>query len=422
MTSETIHNPDRFMADFRQILAQGRKRVGLLIGAGAPLSITIDKATGKLSATGQPLIPAVAGLTKIVIESLTGEYKSAVSAIVSELGSEANIEAILSRVRLLECAIGKNKINGLDGQGYKTLGFLICDSIGAQVQAPLPNEPNPYTELVSWVSGAVRQHPVEVFTTNYDLLMEEAFERARVPYFDGFSGGHAPFFDAASVAGDDLPPRWARLWKLHGSLGWALENSNIVRGRGKGATQLIYPDHLKYDHIQKQPYTALFERLKQFLLTPDSLLIALGFSFADAHVSAVVEESLAANANAAVFAFQYQPLDKEPLACALARNQPNVSVYAEDGAVIRGIAGPWKPGDPPKNWEEIRKTFWAPRKAAGANVFTLGDFKEMARFFALSQSSDVQSAIQAESMPDAETPKSPPPASKKEPPPKKEAA
>ena len=29
----TFHNPDRFMSDLRQILSQGRKRIGLLIGA-----------------------------------------------------------------------------------------------------------------------------------------------------------------------------------------------------------------------------------------------------------------------------------------------------------------------------------------------------------------------------------------------------
>jgi hypothetical protein len=32
----SIHNPDQYMANLRQIIAQGRKRVGLLVGAGAP--------------------------------------------------------------------------------------------------------------------------------------------------------------------------------------------------------------------------------------------------------------------------------------------------------------------------------------------------------------------------------------------------
>jgi hypothetical protein len=39
---DTVHNPDRFMADLRQILSQGRKRIGILIGAGGPLSVRVD--------------------------------------------------------------------------------------------------------------------------------------------------------------------------------------------------------------------------------------------------------------------------------------------------------------------------------------------------------------------------------------------
>lgn len=32
----SVHNPDQYMASLRQIIAQGRKRIGLLVGAGAP--------------------------------------------------------------------------------------------------------------------------------------------------------------------------------------------------------------------------------------------------------------------------------------------------------------------------------------------------------------------------------------------------
>lgn len=74
-------------------------------------------------------------------------------------------------------------------------------------------------------------------------------------------------------------------------------------------TELVYPDHLKYDLTQKQPYAALFERLKRFLLTPDTVLLTIGFSFRDAHICAVLGEALAMNANAAVIALQFQALN-----------------------------------------------------------------------------------------------------------------
>lgn len=376
------------MSDLRQILTQGRKRLGLLVGAGAPLSIRVD-AENHLSSSGKPLIPGVEELTRTALTGLEATNDAAAKAIQANLGKTANIETILSRVRLLEQALGNITVNGLDGPGYGALGKSICEKIGGVVGANLPKDRNAYTELISWVSGTQRSSSVEIFTTNYDLLFEEAFERARAPYFDGFSGGNAPFFDPVTVAGDDLPARWSRLWKLHGSIGWALEDGAVVRGRGRSATQLVYPDHLKYDLTQKQPYSSLFERLKRFLLTPDTLLMATGFSFRDAHICAVLDEALAMNSNTSVFAFQYQSLDAETPACRLAYDHPNLSVYAADGAVINGVRGNWRFGEMAKNWEEIRASFWGPKWAGQPPSFLLGDFAHFTRFCALAQATDL---------------------------------
>lgn len=376
------------MSDLRQILSQGRKRIGLLVGAGAPLAIRVD-ANNILSNTGKPLIPGVEELTQTVMAGLEGKQAAAAGAIQADLGAKSNIETILSRIRLLEKALGTTLVNELDGTAYGELGKTICGKIGQVVGAELPKGRSAYTELVAWVSGTLRENAVEVFTTNYDLLFEEAFERARAPYFDGFSGGNAPFFDPVTVAGDDLPARWSRLWKLHGSIGWALEDGAVVRGRGRDATQLVYPDHLKYDLTQKQPYSSLFERLKRFLLTPDTLLLTTGFSFRDAHICAVLDETLAMNANTAVFAFQYQSLEEETPACRLAYDRPNLTVYAADGAVVNGIPGKWRLGELAKNWEDIRASFWGPRRIAEPPALLLGDFAHFARFCALAQATDL---------------------------------
>jgi hypothetical protein len=66
----TVHNPDRFMSELRTIVAQGRKRIGLLIGAGAAASLPNVE-------NGQPLIPAIDGITKLAIEALDGKYLEA---------------------------------------------------------------------------------------------------------------------------------------------------------------------------------------------------------------------------------------------------------------------------------------------------------------------------------------------------------
>ncbi len=137
-------------------------------------------------------------------------------------------------------------------------------------------------------------------------------ERAHSPDFDGFTGAGEPFFDPSTVAKNDLPSRWTRIWKLHGSLGWSTNSRNdIIRVGGPTATDLVFPEHLKYEQTKKAPYSALFDRLGAFLSTPDTLLIATGFSFADFHVSARIDECLTANPSASLFAFQFRPLDEK---------------------------------------------------------------------------------------------------------------
>lgn len=386
----TVHNPDRFMVDLRQILSQGRKRIGLLIGAGAPASVRVND-KNEIDEGGQPLIPDVKTLTAMVLNGLKADDQKIISQLVKDLEPNPNIEAVLTRVRQLSRAIGSVQVHGLDSDGYSSLAARMCDEIGNAVSKELPKQPTPFGELVAWIGGTHRQHPVELFTPNYDLLLEECFERARLPYFDGFSGAHRPFFDPASITDDQLPSRWSRLWKLHGSLGWRVDGDTIVRTGDRNTTELIYPDHLKYEQVSRQPYSALFERLRAFLTTPDSLLVCSGFSFSDAHICAVLDEALAANTHTAVLAFQYRALADEAPAVSLALRRPNLSVYARDGAVIFGVKGAWKTGQSPTDeWESIRQTFWQYQSGNAPAEFLLGDFAKLARFFAMAHTTEVQ--------------------------------
>ncbi|MCY3861772.1 MAG: SIR2 family protein [bacterium] len=393
MQEDVIHNPDQYMADLRHILSQGRKRIGLLIGAGAPTAIRIDEKGCTVDNGGSPLIPDVAGLTDAVMCSLPEPDKDIVEKLKLDLDEPINIETILTQIRKLSQAIGSAKIHGLDSNGYEELAKRVCEGIGEIVKAELPSNSNPYSDVASWISGTTRSHAIEIFTPNYDLLIEEALERVHAPYFDGFSGSFRPFFDAASVATDLLPSRWTRLWKLHGSLGWETLDDTVVRTGTRKATQLIYPDHLKYDQIARQPYSALFERLRSFLTTPDTLLLTCGFSFLDAHICAVVKEAMSANPHSAVFAFQFRDLEEEMAVSSIAHSHPNVSVYARDGAIVNGIEGRWEPGQPPnEEWEAIRHTFW--KATTGSREFLLGDFAKLARFLALTRARRLNEAIE----------------------------
>ncbi len=374
--TNTVHNPDQYMFDFKHIISHGRKKIGILVGAGAPVSVNIGKAD-----TYEPLIPNVAGLTELIRAGLQGEFKSAFESIEKQI-LNPNIELVLSRIRALAEVIGESEVCGLNAEGFQSLSQKICELIYEIVNKPLPAGENPFSDSISWINGINRSHAVEIFTTNYDLLFEEAMERSRTPYFDGFAGSKIPFFDPSSISNNDLPTRWVRLWKLHGSIGWSKsESGEIVRSntdKDRGST-MVYPSHIKYDQTQSAPFSSLFERLRNFLLEPDTLLICSGFSFADAHISAKLSECMSANPSTAVIALQYQNLDKETYASDLASRCPNMSVYCRDGAIINGIKALWKLGDPPsKNWELIRAEYW------NGGEFLLGDFKLLARFLALS--------------------------------------
>lgn len=375
----TVHNPDQYMMELRTIVAQGRKRLGFLIGAGAAAGL-------KKPGTTDPLIPAIKQLTKLVLDDLPEEFAPAIKAILDK-DANANIEAILSRVRTLSRVLDNDEVAGLNGEGYGKLSEEICTRIGKAVNVRLPSGETPFRHLVNWITGTDRDHPIEIFTTNYDLLFEEAMESSQAPFFDGFAGAREPFFDGVAVEHNDLPARWTRLWKLHGSVGWkAGENQETIRTGETSATHLIFPEHQKYDQTQKAPYVALFDRLQAFLRTPDTLLIASGFSFFDTHVSAKVDEALAANPTASVFAFQYGGLAHHDAAARIASRRPNFSVYASDKAIINGVTGDWRPGDPPsRDWAPIRSSYWG-GGGEDASRFLLGDFSALAQFLALSKS------------------------------------
>jgi len=397
--SVSVHNPDQYMAALRTIVAQGRKRVGLLIGAGAPAGMERDDGT-------RPLIPAVAGLTDLVLKAIEPTYGAQIAGVKADLVKH-DIESILTRLRSLGTVIGTAQVHGLNGDGYQKMAEAICEQIGAIVNVPLPTKTSAYSELVSWITGASREFPVEIFTTNYDLLLEEAFERAKAPYFDGFTGSREAFFDPASVSGKDLSPRWTKLWKLHGSLGWkANAAGEVVRTGSPDATHLVFPEHLKYEQTQKAPYAALLDRLRSFLATEDTLLVSIGFSYADAHITARLDEALAANPSGSVFAFQFKKLDEEPSAEEIAKRRANFSVYAKDKAVINGVSGDWvAPSElPAKDWGPVRESYWG-AVGGGAPAFKLGAIEDFARFFAASRS--VQSAPSAPTPPTAPAPVTP---------------
>lgn len=347
-----LHDPARQISFIQQALSQDRKPVGFFIGAGCPLSVRVEtQYNGEVS--NAPLIPDVSGLTSIIAKQMANDAQFSnswcqLTKAVKDDGQDGeNIELLLSRIRQLHGVAGNGTVRGLSAAELRALDEKICSVISEQVDRELPTRNTAYHDLAVWTRSVHRAQPVHLFTTNYDLLLEQAMEESSSPYFDGFIGSHRAFFDLGAVEDEGLlPARWTRLWKVHGSLNWRLDKGSVVRSTDKlGGSYLIYPSHLKYDQSRKMPYLAMLDRLKSFLLKPSAVLFICGYSFADDHINDVIMRSLETNATAHVFAFMHGKLGddkyKNARECALAT--PNLSMIGFDSAIVGRISGIWRP-------------------------------------------------------------------------------
>jgi len=352
------HDPVRQIGFIRQALSQNRKAIGFFIGAGCPLSIRVNERQEGGKTISDPLIWDVAGLTNVIAGRLASKEGEAPTAwdkmvkIVTEDGEDSkNIELLLSRIRVCASVAGNGEVRGMSAKELLQLDNDVCQVISEEVTRELPHEETPYHNLAVWSRSIRRERPVHLFTTNYDLLMEQALEEKSAPYFDGFIGTRRAFFDLGAVEDEDiLPARWTRLWKIHGSLNWRLENgTRVVRSDQKTDAQsyLIYPSHLKYDQSRKMPYLAMLDRLKAFLLSPSALLVICGYSFADEHINDVICRSLETNPTAHVFACLFGQLedDRYSFARKCALSTPNLSLLGFDKGIIGRNIGTWESDD-----------------------------------------------------------------------------
>ncbi len=348
-----FHDPIKHIKFLRQSLSQDKKPLGYFISAGCPLAVDMPK-------DQWPLIADVAGLTKYLKDELCSKdgEKNLFDKLLDELilskKNVDNVEDILSFIRgLKEVSIG-NKVRGFSEKDLENLEKNICSKIVNKLDVSLPTKSTPYHKLAQWIS-IDRERPVEIFTTNYDLLIEQAFEDLSIPYFDGFVGSRQSFFDLRAIEENLIPKHWTRLWKIHGSINWfQKENKEVFRSSKTSeinASHLIYPSHLKYEQSRKMPYLALIDQLNRFIRQPNSLLILSGYSFNDEHLNDTILSALKANPNSMVIATLFGTLTymvddnikvRYPKAIELANNRNNLAIWSYDEAIIGTVRGKWK--------------------------------------------------------------------------------
>ena len=379
------HNPSRVAHELREHLASDKRNLGFLMGAGTSMAIGL---------------PGIERLSELVEQSLpSDEYKKYFNQIKSEISAESpNAELVLNRIRLVRELLNDDKANshnGITGENIKNLDLEVCRAIHKAVEATKIENTAPHEMFSQWLhsSYARRNTPVEIFTTNYDLMFEKAMEKTSVPYFDGFIGSVNPFFSPESVEADSdkkhpefNPPRaWTRLWKLHGSVNWVLkpdstgENKKVTRGFGEnecsGQELMIFPSREKYLESRKLPFIAFQDRLRNFLSIGEAVLFILGYSFLDEHINEIIFQALRSNSRLAVDALVFGEKNNGSFTlpdniARFAKDYRNLSVYGPDRAVIGGVSGEWENETSGPNID----SYWE------NNALSLVDFKSFSRY------------------------------------------
>ncbi len=179
------------------------------------------------------------------------------------------------------------------------------------------------TFLMSFASRSGVRDRLNIFTTNYDRLIEAGAELAGLHLLDRFLGNLMPIFRSSRLdldmhynpPGIRGEPRYlegvARFTKLHGSVDWVQAGKGIRRvGLPFGADEvapylkapglhgasahelMIYPNAAKDRETADYPYVELFRDLAAAVCRPNSTLVTYGYSFGDEHINRVIRDML----------------------------------------------------------------------------------------------------------------------------------
>ena len=359
----TAHSPKEFTNALGAKLATRSRHACVFIGAGAA------KACG---------LPDVEGLEAKVKAQLAGADLDALNRLLNG----RNIEQVLSRLRRIAGLVtGTETVDSLTAAQAGALDKSVCQAIVSALDIG-PANLAPMSHLAAWAARADYRHPLEIFTVNYDLLLETALEEHGVPYFDGFVGNLRARFRTDLVEASPGDPdgyvasRFVRLWKLHGSVNWVRSEDQIVR-MGQPAKDLpaaIYPSDAKYEESRRVPFLVLQDRFRRALHQPETIVLVSGFSFADDHLNETLFDAAIRRERSEFVVFSYGEIS-DSLA-ERARRTPNIQVVGRTEAILGGVRGDWSTPD-----DDIQD-LWE------GGTLALPDFTHLASYLARSSAKD----------------------------------
>ena len=153
----------------------------------------------------------------------------------------------------------------------------------------------PEREKADYHRGLLRfqseyEHPLRVFSLNYDLCVEESCDRENVQ-----TGFPEREWDWRSFEESSEGPRRLILYKLHGSLDWIIDNGKVRYldspssiPSEKGA--LIFGTSYKLQYVD--PFLFLAYELRRWTLDSARAIICVGYGFNDDHINGILQQSL----------------------------------------------------------------------------------------------------------------------------------
>lgn len=178
------------------------------------------------------------------------------------------------------------------------------------------------------MSRSEKLNRVNIFTLNYDLLIEKSAEELGVPLNNGFSGFHYRTFNPpiyhqdyhySITDGKRTRAKSLNLYKLHGSLSWKFDDTkppygiteiqyDFSKGINFVPDCIIYPVQSKKKHSLDLPYSEMFRQFIECVNKPNSTLIIMGYSFGDEHVNDLITNALT-NPSLNLIVFSYMDED-----------------------------------------------------------------------------------------------------------------
>ena len=298
-------------------------------------------------------LPGIFKLTSLVRSKLRNAHRSIFNEIMQSLvenGVQApNMEEVLSE---LYYRLGGARSTGHDRQRFQETFYEICRCIQKCLEVDSSTEY--HKEFVRRLVNrrkaepAEKAPPVQIFTTNYDLLIELACDESCIVAINGFEGifrrrWNLNCFDCdigkatTHVQTPRFEPsaRHIRLYKLHGSLSWFEDNGKFCEEKlssgSKNNPLIIYPSRLKYAQSIHPPFDHLFLRFNA-AVSEAKLLISIGYRFADDHLNQYIFTGL--DNGLSLLAFSKEPID----ALNSKSGHSRVSVINEEGSIIEGVA------------------------------------------------------------------------------------